>query len=119
MPGDIDAVLILGWELDDSNLRALMALARPDLDPSNQEMYQQWLTDCQCDDMNGWYLAHTCYEGKETYYLSAFTRHSTVCFESIVSEAPQVLASGRLIASNIGISENRPMRLHAELGMYD
>ena len=118
MSEDTEAVLILGWPLQRENLKRLMALVNPGLDPSDEERYQLWLADCQCHEMNGWHLVLTGDADEETYYLSALPGDHSVNFETLMFQAPQVLARGRLIATNIGISEHRPMRMHALLNVY-
>lgn len=113
---DFEAVLVMGWELNESNVRKLVALMDPEVDTGNEA--QLCYAMCRADDMdlNGWHIVcggNDYSSHSTTYYLSMCSGGDTVHLDSLMRTSPEFIAAGRDIATRIGIDPQEPAMVHA------
>jgi hypothetical protein len=111
---DYDAKLVIGWYLDESNLRALVALAHPADDPADDDLYHENLgTGIKIGDWHLVLAGNAYAKDGEMYFLSAFDGDAILKFGILAGRARKIMNSGRALANKIGIDPTKPILVRA------
>jgi len=108
------AKLVVGWELDEDNLRALVRLAHPDDDPDDDELFNENVGIGIV--IGSWHLVQAghSYADDSVYYLSAYHDSTdTVALGALISGRSRIFKTGRRLADKIGIPSDRLMMVYA------